>query len=210
MKKCSKCEEVKSYEFFSKNKAHKDGFQYQCKICFKVQKKEHYKNNKERLNKLTKQYYQNNKEKIKKHAREYYKNNIEYKKEYRIKNKEKINSYTKYRRKNDYLFKLKGNILSLIYQSIKSKGYSKKSKTYQILGCTSIEFKLYIEKQFTKGMNWENQGQWHFDHIYPISLAKDEDEVIKLNHYTNFQPLWAIDNIKKGNKIIDNIQLKLI
>jgi hypothetical protein len=114
-----------------------------------------------------------------------------------------------------YYFKIESEALinsfrNLISNSLKRKGYSKKSRTYEILGCTYEEFKLYIEKQFTKGMNWENKGQWHFDHIYPISLAKDEEELIRLNHYTNFQPLWAIDNLKKSNKIIDNTQLKLI
>ena len=51
-------------------------------------------------------------------------------------------------------------------------------------------------------MSWENAGQWHYDHIYPVSLAKDEEELIRLNHYTNFQPLWAEDNLRKGSKII--------
>jgi hypothetical protein len=97
----------------------------------------------------------------------------------------------------------------LILSSIKRRGYSKNSRTHQILGCSFEDFKLHIEKQFTKNMNWENRGQWHFDHIYPVSLAKDEEELIKLNHYTNFQPLWAIDNLKKGNKIIEQ-QLILI
>ena len=59
-------------------------------------------------------------------------------------------------------------------------------------------------------MSWENRQEWHLDHIYPVSLAKSEEELIRLNHYTNFQPLWAKDNLQKGNKIIDNKQLKLI
>ena len=45
-------------------------------------------------------------------------------------------------------------------------------------------------------------GEWHIDHIIPISLAKDENEMVKLNHYTNLQPLWEIDNLMKSNKII--------
>lgn len=49
-------------------------------------------------------------------------------------------------------------------------------------------------------MSWDNYGRWHLDHIKPISLAKDEDEVYNLNHYTNFQPLWMLDNLKKSNK----------
>jgi len=104
---------------------------------------------------------------------------------------------------------LRYNISSLILRSFKRNGYTKKSQSNKILGCSFEEFKQHLERQFTKGMTWENQGQWHLDHIYPMSLAKDEEEIIRLNHYTNFQPLWAIDNIKKGNKII-NKQLTLI
>jgi hypothetical protein len=86
--------------------------------------------------------------------------------------------------------------------SIKGKGYTKKSKTSEYLGCTFNEFKTYIEEKFIENMSWENRMDWHLDHIYPISLAETEDELIKLNHYTNFQPLWAVDNLRKGNKII--------
>ncbi len=49
-------------------------------------------------------------------------------------------------------------------------------------------------------MTWENHGEWHIDHIIPISWGKTESEVIELNHYTNFQPLWAKDNLSKGNR----------
>ena len=51
-------------------------------------------------------------------------------------------------------------------------------------------------------MTLENHGEWHLDHIIPLAIAKTEEEIIKLNHYTNFQPLWAIDNLKKGAKIL--------
>lgn len=88
------------------------------------------------------------------------------------------------------------SIRYLIYISIKKQGYTKRSRTYKILGCTYEEFKIHLENQFTDGMTWENQGEWHLDHIYPVSLAKNEEELIKLNHYTNFQPLWAEDNLK--------------
>ena len=117
-------------------------------------------------------------------------------------NREKEYKQKKQRLQTDSLFKLTCNIRSLIKISIKNKGYSKKSKTNKILGCDFEIFKAHLEKQFVKGMNWSNYGKWHLDHIYPVSLAKDEQHLIKLNHYTNFQPLWAIDNIKKSNKII--------
>ena len=61
--------------------------------------------------------------------------------------------------------------------------------------------KAHIEKQFTKGMSWSNQGKWHIDHIIPLASAKNEDELMKLCHYRNLQPLWAEDNLKKSAKI---------
>jgi len=60
---------------------------------------------------------------------------------------------------------------------------------------------LHIEQQFKDGMSWENHGEWHIDHIFPVGLASDEEMVYKLNHYTNLQPLWAKENLQKGAKI---------
>jgi hypothetical protein len=97
----------------------------------------------------------------------------------------------------DYIASVRG----VVYSGIKRQGWKKDGKTQDILGCDFETFKRHIEKQFTKGMNWDNQGKWHFDHIYPVSLARDQKHVIELNHYTNFQPLWAKDNIKKGNRL---------
>ena len=78
-----------------------------------------------------------------------------------------------------------------------------------MVGMSSIEFKAYLEKQFKDGMSWENYGYrgWHIDHIIPISSANNEEELIKLCHYTNLQPLWAVDNFKKGSKIIQQTLL---
>ena len=181
---------------------------------WRLNNKEHIKEY-DKINKPL--YYKKNSEKLKLYASKYNVKNKEkisiYNQNYAIENKDKINEYKKEWMRNkfktDYLFKLKHGIRRLIYMSLKRSGTKKNSKTFNILGCTVSEFKIHLEKQFTKGMNWKNQGEWHLDHIYPVGLAKDEDELIRLNHYTNFQPLWAIDNLKKGNKIIEK-QLTLI
>ena len=65
------------------------------------------------------------------------------------------------------------------------------------MGVSYNEFKVYIENQFLEGMTWDNHGEWHLDHKRPISWAKSEDEIYELNHYSNFQPLWSIDNLLK-------------
>ena len=126
--------------------------------------------------------------------------------------KEYNNNYIIKRLKDDYIFNFKFKVRNLIRGSFKrgNNKFKKNTKTEKILGCTIEEFRNYISSQFKKGMTIKNHGKWHLDHIIPISTATTEEEIIKLNHYTNFQPLWAEDNFKKGNKIIDNTQLKLI
>lgn len=209
-KTCKKCKEIKSINEYHKDSQGKYGCKATCKICIAEFQKKYWVNNKEHKQILRKEWGLNNKEKLRNNQNKYYKNNKEKVKEYLSNNKEKIvayrkeytKTYSKNRKLVDPLFKLRCSISTLINISIKGKGYTKKSKTSEYLGCTFIEFKQHLQKQFTKGMTWENKGEWHMDHIYPVSLAKDEEHLIKLNHYTNFQPLWALDNIKKGNKII--------
>jgi hypothetical protein len=188
---------------------------YQNNKEIKKEKAKKYRlNNKEKIKKWEIKYCENNVDKLKIRKKNYYENNKEKIKIYRKNNKDKIkqynNVYIKNRRKTDPLFKLRCNIRNLITLSLIKQGYNKQSRTFEILGCSFEDFKQHLERQFKKGMTWENQGQWHLDHIYPVSLAKDEQELIRLNHYTNFQPMWALENIIKGNKIIPNTQIKLI
>lgn len=164
--------------------------------------KKYYKKNKEYLKEKRKQNDIKNADKIKENNAKYY-----------LANKEKINirnkEYHKNKKKIDPLFKLRCSIASLISISIKKQGFKKDTKTANILGCSFEEFRDYLEKQFDENMNWDNQGSyWHLDHIKPISLATNEQEIIKLNHYTNFQPLFWKDNLSKSNKITyDNTKI---
>lgn len=120
------------------------------------------------------------------------------------KNKENITEYNKIyffdRYKNDPIYKLKMLQRNRIRVGLKT---TKKSlNTCNLLGCTFDFLKKYIEKKFVNGMNWENMGKWHIDHIVPLAafdLTKEENQKIAF-HYTNLQPLWAIDNLKKGAK----------
>ena len=80
---------------------------------------------------------------------------------------------------------------------------SKTGSAVKDLGCSIPELKLYLEERFQPGMTWDNYGSaWHIDHIRPLANYDLSDrEVLKqLVHYTNLQPMWAIDNIKKSNK----------
>lgn len=162
---------------------------------------------------IDKRFRENNKEKIQqyeKRKREKFKERIAVsKKQCRLK---KIDHYRKKNReihknrlKSDPQYRFICGIRNLIGESIRKMNYTKNSTTYEILGCEFDFFKSYIESKFTKGMNWDNRGigedKWQLDHIIPISSAKTQEEVIKLNHYTNFQPLWSEDNLRKSNKL---------
>lgn len=72
----------------------------------------------------------------------------------------------------------------------------------EIIGCSQDELRVYLQSKFTEGMSWDNWGThgWHIDHIIPIGSALTEKEVLRLSHYTNLQPLWAIDNLRKGDR----------
>lgn len=103
----------------------------------------------------------------------------------------------KRKQRQDPTFRLKENIRSLIANSIANQGYSKDSRTESILGCSYDQFVAHIEQQFKPGMSWNNRTEWHLDHIVPVSIAQTHKEIELLNHYTNFQPLWASENQSK-------------
>ena len=85
---------------------------------------------------------------------------------------------------------------------MKTKKITSKNKTFDFVGCEPKMLIKHIEEQFKDGINWDNYGRWHIDHIIPLSSAKTEEELYKLCHFTNLQPMWALDNIKKGSKIL--------
>ena len=103
-------------------------------------------------------------------------------------------------RKRLPLNRIKMSMRTRVSSYCKKIQVDKNFKTMDALGCTSQEFKQHLESKFTDGMSWENYPKWHVDHIKPISLATTEQEAIELSHYTNLQPLWAADNLSKGNK----------
>ena len=82
------------------------------------------------------------------------------------------------------------------------KDLKKTFSTLELLGCSIDEFVKFIEAKFTEGMTWDNYGEWHIDHIIPVSYGLNAEEVIALNNYINLQPLWARDNLRKSNRYI--------
>jgi hypothetical protein len=174
--------------------------------------KNYYNNNKNKMIDSVKKHYNKNKEtilpKIKESSLKYYYENIEIIKEkhkkYRKDNRTKINQYVFKKKLNDPIYRLSHNVRGRIYTFLKNINITKQNKTFDIVGCSPKVLKEHLETQFIDGMNWNNHGQygWHIDHIIPLSSAKTEEEIYKLCHYTNLQPLWAEDNLKKSDKIL--------
>jgi hypothetical protein len=214
-KKCNICDSVKNIEEFYKN-------QTRCKFCTKQYNlenkerirdykisykeegkrsksdKEYYLKNKEFINNKNNKYYLENTDKVKKIQKKYREENREI---LTLKNREYTKKY-KISKSSDKLWILSSNIRSMMYNSFRNNGYSKKCKTETILGCSFEDFKLYLESKFETWMTWDNKGRyngklnygWDVDHIIPLDTAETEDDIIKLNHFTNLQPLCSYTN----------------
>jgi hypothetical protein len=142
------------------------------------------------------------------HQKKYNEKNIlnkrEYSKNYYHDNKNKINSYRENRKKTDPIYKLRTGMSVRLNLFLKTKNLKKNNTTFSIIGCSPEELKKYIENLFTENMTWDNHGLfgWHIDHKIPLSSATTEEEIYKLCHYTNLQPLWSKDNLSKGKRIL--------
>lgn len=200
---CKECISNKNKNKYLDIKSDKQDYYADNKLDILVKKKIFYTANKERLINISKAYYIENLDNIKIRIKENY-NNVTTaikNKSFRLNNPEYSKIYKQQRKLRDPMFKLSGNIRTLICGSFKNKNIKKNTKSEQILGCTFKEFKIHLEKQFDDKMNWDNHGiYWHMDHIKPVSKAINEQELIELNHYTNFQPLEKYENMRKSNK----------
>jgi hypothetical protein len=194
-KKCNRCGSVKDIQCFHKKINTPDGFSTICKTCRVPQ---------------TKAYRDKNIESIKiasKKARDAF---TEQQKQNR---RDKVRAWRTKRKENSFAM-LKANIRSLISQNFKnSTSFRKGMKSVEILGCSFKEFRGHIEKQFLSWMTWENRGLytgginegWDLDHIIPSSSAKTYEDVIRLNHYTNFQPLCSKVNRDEKRQHVPNV-----
>jgi hypothetical protein len=114
--------------------------------------------------------------------------------------------------KSQYYHETKHKPLNIITRSVRRRlkkyiikfDITKNNKTFHYIGCSPSELKSHIESLFTEGMSWDNYGLfgWHIDHIIPLSSANTKEEMLKLNHHTNLQPLWWKDNLSKSKKLL--------
>lgn len=207
-KKCIKCNIIKSTDDFGKYKTARNiGLRSVCKVCFKLQKAEHYKNNSDRWKKTNncteasrkskKKWKLNNPDKVR-----------EINRRYELKNRDRRNKQRRERRKSDPSYRMAMNLRRAVIRRI--KGEAKGGSAVSDLGCTIDQLKIHLESKFYKNirtgeeMSWDNYGHkgWHIDHIVPLASfdLTDRRQFLKACHYTNLQPLWWFDNLSKGAK----------
>jgi hypothetical protein len=170
---------------------------------------------KDRLNQIerAKKYAEENPDKVKEKRKQWWKKNG---KIYREQNIEKIrNAANKYNRKEstkekarlkrqiDPNFKLQHLLRARVSHALRRKYSNKSLTTIQLIGCSIDECRMHLERQFRDGMTW-NSANWHIDHIIPLSHfdLTNVEEQKKAFHYTNLQPLFAEENLKKSNRIM--------
>ena len=196
-KVCNECGLEKSLSEFYKRTDTPTGYRNNCKECKLKNNHTWLKENKEKVSSISKIWRKKNKETIRERI-----------KEWEIKNYRKLrdrkNKRAKERRKEDPIFNLKNKVRCRLRKYLMILNITKKNKTFEIVGCTPEFLKEHLETQFINGMSWDNRSEWHIDHIIPLSSAKTEEELYKLCHYSNLQPLWAGDNLSKGTKVFTN------
>lgn len=219
MKICSKCKKEPALK-----KKDSNLYYSYCSGCNKDLAKIWQQNNKDRFNKKVKEYRKKNAIKLNKKTKEHRKNNldkvleterkcrkklrqkrIKYNREYRKKNAEAISQYKKDKMKNDLQYRLAQTLRARLRTMLRKGNVKNVSAQEHIdfLGCTAKECIDYLAELFTDDMSWGNHGDWHIDHIKPLSSfdLTIEGERKKACHYTNLQPLWAEENLVKGAKI---------
>lgn len=197
----------------------KDNLNYEkTKEVKKAKANEYYKNNKEKvLKRVTseenkarrRQLWNLNKEENNKkqssHRKKFPNKYKERKRQYKIENRDKINEYNrKYRKERmeaDPLFRVMRRIRQRTRDAFNVNYWKKDTHFAEYIGCTKEHLEKYLENKFKPGMTWDNYGEWEIDHQIPLGSANNEQEVYKLSHYSNLQPLWKEENSKKSDKI---------
>lgn len=190
-----------------KRKAYEKAYAEEHKRDRRAYHKAYHEKNKNREKEISKVYREINKNNIKEYKENYRKNNgekiKEYAKFYRKENKNKISKfnkiYRKRKREEDPLFAAKEKLRKCVYHSFRRIAQNKPTDTQTLLGCSWQEAREHFERLFKEGMTWENHGEWHIDHIRPVSSFA-EDELHLMNHISNLQPLWEDENLSKSNK----------
>ena len=191
IRKCNKCQLEKPLELFYKDSTKPLGYGYRCKCCGNKIANEYY-NNLEKKQRLS--YYYNNRNEIRKKQKIY-------EQKTRKKRREYFRKWENHKMKTDPIYRIRKILNNRLRAAFKNVNGKKSKSILELCGAGLELVKQHIENQFKPGMSWQNHGKWHIDHIKPVSSFNllNEEEIKKACHYTNLQPLWALENLRKSN-----------
>lgn len=206
MKICNQCKQLRPLSEYNKDRTGVNGLSGRCRSCKRAYEKEYEATHKEAIAKRKKAYLQ--RPEVKARDKAYHR---VYNQSGRN-NMERINAYRRKHQKQRYaidpVYKLRALLRTRLNMAIDCG--CKGGSAVRDLGCSLVFFKGYIEGKFQEGMTWENRGLgkgcWHLDHVVPLKAfdLTDREQFLKAHHYTNYQPLWSIENILKSDYVCPN------
>ena len=166
--------------------------------------------NRDHLNEQQRERYKENPQAFKERKDRYVESHIDQVKEararYKKENRQRCTDYERVKRQTDPIYRFRTSVRCLIWGYARKKGYKGNKKVWEMVGCNFDEFLAYIQSKFEDGMTLENyghgKGKWNIDHIIPICTAKTDEDIERLNHYSNLRPLWSTDNYKRPKRML--------
>ncbi len=208
--RCTKCLQEKDIHDFAFNKS-RGRPDAACRECKQQHAKAYAERKEVKARRQSEEYRKANRD----HKREKYANDAEFRlilsermREYRNRpeSKAKKRADEQLKRQTDPQYRMASNLRRRLSSALAKVGGIKSTKSVELWGCSPVELKQHIESLWLPGMSWDNYGLhgWHIDHILPVVSFNlmDPDQQRKCCHYTNLRPLWAIDNLRKGSKIM--------
>lgn len=221
VKRCPRCSTEKPTSEFSKDRTRADGLCSGCRDCKRQQlarrkaargdelrkKDRDSKRGNPEVSRRRREARQANLDEARRYQREYLRANPDKRQAYRKTQNERQGTeqvlayhraWRRKQRETNPVYRLSCAVRCRISDFMRFRGYTKSTRTLDMVGCSWDEFAQHIASKFVPGMTFENYGEWHIDHIIPLASAASEADVIRLSHYKNLQPLWAADNRRKS------------
>jgi hypothetical protein len=188
MKICAACGVSKAHIEFHRDISQKDGLRHACKPCVLARRARWRKEHPDAVSAGYKRWYETHR--AQRH---------DTKSQWRAANIEHIRSYEHKRLASNTNARIAHALRRRLRSAIKA---NRAGSAVTDLGCTIDDLCIYLHAKFVSGMTWENYGEWHIDHIIPLSAfdLTDRAQFLRACHYTNLQPLWASDNLRKGDR----------
>lgn len=180
---CKSCQKIRNREYNIKHAAE-----------LKIKKAEYFQENKKHLKEKNKEWIAKNKQRVWDYRKRTYHENLDKSRSYGRELQKRL-------RRERPLNCLKQRLRSRLCSALTVKSWKKNTKFAEYIGCSQEELLKHIENQFVAGMTWETRHLWDIDHKIPLSTANTEEELYKLCHFSNLQPMWKKDNRIKSNKV---------